>query len=134
MSRPPISRLPDCSSRGSSALLTPERRVGDHVVGPPWQPELRGVRLYHDHVVTEPRSQLGGMPRVRFHSGHPSAGAQQRLGDRAGARTDVEHHRAPWDRRVGDEVFSPVGGSWCQPQGRGVATAANHHLERHGGE
>jgi hypothetical protein len=68
----------------------PERRVGHDVIRPSGKAQIPGVGLHDDHATTEAVPQLSCPRPMGLDRDDPSAGGQQRGGDRSGAGTDVE--------------------------------------------
>ena len=111
----PAARLQQpAQERGGDA----EGRVGDDVVRLAGEPEVGRVGLHHDDGVAEPLPQLPGPARVHLDRHHPRAATDERVGDGAGAGTDVEHDGAGGDVGVSDEALRPSGFELVEPPPR----------------
>ena len=95
-----------------------EGRVGDDVERLAGEPEVGRVGPHHDDGVAEPLPQLPGPARVDLDRHHPRAAAYERVGDGAGAGTDVEHDGAAGDVGVSDEALRPSGFELVEPPPR----------------
>lgn len=74
------------------------RRTRDHPERPTWQPKVREIGADHgDLTAGVPIAQERGPPRMQLDGDYPRAGVEEWIGQRAGARTEVEHQVARRD-------------------------------------
>jgi hypothetical protein len=100
----PTTPLQQAANQGGGDI---ERRVGHDVIRPPRQPQIGGVGLDDDNRAAEAFSKVAGPLRVGLDCDHASAGGEQRGGQRAAARTDVEDVITAGNAGVSDEPGRP---------------------------
>jgi hypothetical protein len=74
----------------------------------PRQPEVRRVGLDDHCEPAEPLPEDLRTPRVQLDGDDTRAGVDQRRGERARARADIDDQITAADSAVGDESFSPA--------------------------
>lgn len=82
-------------------------RVGDDAERTPGQAEVGGIGLHDAHTAREPTAQRSGPAWMQLDRDDTCAASEERRGDRAVARADVEHEVATGYARLGDEAISP---------------------------
>jgi hypothetical protein len=102
------------------------RRTCDHAKRPAWRPKMGSVALHHGHRVgSETTPQILRSPSMQLHGDDMRTSRDQRLGQRTGTGTDVEHQLARANSSVRYEPSRPLvtkrmpspGPAW--PPGRG---------------
>lgn len=83
-------------------------RVGDHVEGPAWQPQVPGVGLHHGDRPSEVQAEVCRSGRVGLDGDHAVAGVDEWRGDGAATGAHVEHQRRRRESGVSDESVSDV--------------------------
>ena len=86
-----------------------ERWIGHDRERPPRQTEVARVNLYHRHRAPEAVAQRLRASGVQLDCDHVRATVDERRGERAEPRADVDHEIAAPHTGVDDESFSPVG-------------------------
>ena len=102
-----MSRVPGASSRRSRLAAIPYGGLAHHRDGPAGQPQARRVGVHHGDVA-EPVTEPGGPPGMQLDGDYLRPSPDQRRGERALARSEVEDKLARPDAGLRDDPRGPL--------------------------